>query len=242
VKTKALLNVHEESMTDFPKPAKLYINIIVAAGMAVLIAGVCAWQSALGTYYAVYLALALVGSALKVRLPRATGTYSLSSLFIVVGLVRLGFSELVFAAAAATIAQCAWRARQRPSVVQVVFNVCSVVISAAAAYPLARVPARTLDGKPAMVALVLAAAVFFMVNTLLVSGVLTLTGSGPFRKIWEGWLLWALPYYVAGCLIAVAILLSDQIVGVGPPLASLPAAYLLFLYYRLHLQRNGAPV
>src|ERR1700724_3752095 len=79
-----------------------------------------------------YLLIAILAARLKVRLPGITGTMSVNFLFILLGILELGFSEALALATAAILVQCFYR--DRPSPIQVTFNLSASAVANAAAY------------------------------------------------------------------------------------------------------------
>src|SRR4029077_12312114 len=102
--------------------------------------GVVHWESSDPLRFAIYLLLALVASTLKVRLPGLTGTMSLNFLFILIGVSQLSFSEMLALGAIATVMQCVWKTKTRPSIPQVLFNVSALTMAITSAHFIYRLP------------------------------------------------------------------------------------------------------
>src|SRR6266550_4764955 len=221
-----------------PKNAKIYIALIITLGLA-LLAGSLVFRaefSDLPRYFS-YLLLAVIASPLKVRLPGITGTISVNFLFILIGIADFTLAETITMGCAAILVQCVWRARQRPRLVQVMFNVAALALSIAAAYQVSHfvlVLAR-VDSVPVLLAL--AACLYFVSNTLLISGVLCLLDKKPLTTIWQQCYLWSFPYYLVGSVIAGLVTVSSRAVGWEASLLVLPVMYLVYLFYRFYLQR-----
>ena len=58
-----------------------------------------------------YLLIAILAARLKVRLPGITGTMSVNFLFILLGILELGFAETLALATGAILVQCFYRDR-----------------------------------------------------------------------------------------------------------------------------------
>ena len=218
--------------------AKVYIGLIVVLGFAVL-AGCLLVQAQfpdLPRYFA-YLLLALIASTLKVRLPGVTGTISVNFLFILIGTADFTLAETMTIGCAAIVMQCLWRTKSRPRPVQVGFNVAALAISIAAAYQVSHfaLALARADSLPAL--LVLAACIFFIANTLLISGVLSLIEGKSLKKVWHQCYLWSFPYYLVGSAIAGLVTESSRAVGWEASLLVLPLMYLVYTFYRLYLER-----
>ena len=223
-----------------PNNAKIYIGLIVALGFAVL-AGCLLFQAEfpdLPRYFS-YLLLAVLASTMKVRLPGITGTMSVNFLFILIGIADFTLAETVTMGCLAILVQCLWRTRTRAKLVQVVFNVGALAISIAAAYQVSHFTLALARAESLSTLLVLAACVFFLSNTLLVSGVLCLIEGKPLKNVWQQCYLWSFPYYLVGSAIAGLVTVSSRSIGWEASLLVLPMMYLVYTFYRLYLERVG---
>src|ERR1700676_804857 len=103
--------------------AKLYISSAIIVGISVLTGClVYDWDFPDPPRYFGYLFLACLGSTLKLKLPKLRGTMSISFLFVLLGVAELTAAETIILGCVAALVQCLWKARKRPSVVQVLFN------------------------------------------------------------------------------------------------------------------------
>ena len=222
-----------------PRTAGKYISCVIAAGLVTLAAGLHQWESPDPIRYLGVLVLALLASTCKVRLPGMTGTYSLSFLFILLSIADFSFAETVVLGCAATVVQCLRHAKQRPKFIQVLFNVANIALSIAVAYFLPRlVVTRVLPGNLAVL-LALAASLYWVTNTVLVSGVLSLIEQKPLQKVWAQWFLWSFPFHLVGAAITGLISLSSRYVGWKSVLLVLPLMYLVYFYYRLSAENHS---
>jgi hypothetical protein len=218
--------------------AKVYIGLIVALGFA-LVAGCLMFQAQfpdLPRYFA-YVLLAVIASTLKVRLPGITGTISVNFLFILIGIADFTLAETLTMGCIAILMQCVWRSRTRVRLVQLAFNVAALAISIGAAYQVSHFALALARADSLSALLVIAACVFFLSNTLLISGVLCLIEGKPLRKIWQQCYLWSFPYYLVGSAIAGLVAISNRAIGWEPSLLVLPLMYLVYTFYRLYLER-----
>jgi hypothetical protein len=206
-----------------------YLALVITLGTSVLAGAVVHWQCEDPGRFAAYLLLACLAGALKVRLPGMTGTYSLTFLFVLIGVVDLTFAETVFIAAASMMVQCGWRPATRPSVIQIIFNSASASVGAAAAY----LAARGCGVTSFLVQLLLAAIVYFLINTFLVSCILAQLEHRDVRSIWGEWFRLSLTYYLTGVGVAAIMLVSNHHFGWMSSLLALPLMYLEYLCYRL---------
>src|SRR6201993_4215459 len=123
---------HSRSWGGLSVPAKLYISLVVFAGLATLLYGGIHQSSKNIAEFICYVGIAILASRLKVNLPGITGTLSVNFLFILIGVLELSFSETLILGAIAMLAQCVYPTR--PRAMQITFNVCAGSISTALAY------------------------------------------------------------------------------------------------------------
>jgi hypothetical protein len=222
-----------------PRHVRAYLALVISLGVCVLAGAAAHWRCADPERFTVYLFLACLAGALKVRLPGMHGTYSLTFLFVLIGVVDLTFSETVLIATSSMLVQCVWRPRTRPAPVQVIFNAASASIAAAAAYFAAR-----YGGNLFPFELLLAAPAYFTVNTLLVAGVLAQVEHRDFRTVWGEWFRLSLSYYLAGVVVAAVMIMSNRHFGWMFSLLALPLMYLEYLCYRLKIdgERDSRPI
>jgi hypothetical protein len=221
-----------------PTTAKSYIGLIVVLGFA-LLAGCLVFQAQfpnLPRYFS-YVALAVLASTMKVRLPGITGTISVNFLFILIGIADFSMAETMTMGCLAIAMQCVWRTKSRPKFIQVMFNVAALALSIGLAFQISHNALALARTESLSALLVLAACVFFVSNTLLISIVLCLTEGKPLKKIWQQCYLWSFPYYLVGSAIAGLVTVSSRAVGWEASLLVLPVMYLVYLFYRMYLDR-----
>ena len=218
------------------KKATTFVGLTIAVGTAFVVDSVTRDSSFSDLpIFMCYFALALLTSALKVRLPGITGTISVNFLFVLVATAVFSFSETVILASVACIVQCFWRARRRPKIAQVSFNVATLAISSGITY----LAAHALVGQASslLVLLPIATCFYFTSNTLLVSAVLSLVESKPFMNVWRQCYLWSFPYYLIGASIAGLVVLCANSMGLAVPLLVLPLMLMVHVFYRAYVAR-----
>jgi hypothetical protein len=214
--------------------ASLYVDFVIALGLGTLIlAATSSWETVEPSRFFTFLVLAVIGSTMKVRLPGIEGTYSPDFLFLLLGIVELGFAQTVLMAVCCAVVQCVWRPERRPPIRQVAFNVASLSASVGLAYYSYHWAAHWRSDEHSVFLLPLAAAVYFAVNTLLVSGILSILQGKPILKVWQTWFLWAFPYYLVGSDIAIWMANSTRAGDWKISLVGLPLMYLSYISYRL---------
>lgn len=223
-----------------PAKARVYAAAVVATGALLLVMSLVHWECANVARYLTYVVLAVFASTCKVRLPRITGTYSLNFLFVLLSIVGMSLGETVTLGCICALVQTLWKPAAPPLVVHLVFNLGNMTISTAASYWVAAAALTSGLGDALPIVLTLAASVYFVVNTLLVSGILALVDHQRLFQVWSQWFFWSFPYYLLGAAVAGMIVVSSQRIGWHCALLGLPATYLLFVCYRLYIE-SGRP-
>ena len=223
-----------------PRSAKLYIFGVIAVGTALLAASVATWSPRHLSGWLVYLALATLASALKLRLPGLTRTYSLSFLFLLYGVGRYPLAEVLIAGCAGALAQSVVNAKKRPTAVQVLFNMANLAISTGLCFLVGRVvfSSGVQEYRPAAMALI--ACLYFLVNTVLVSGVLALLEGRPLAAVSSDWYVWSFPYYLIGAALVGMIPSSNRAIPSEGWLVVLPLLYLVHFFVGLVKSRPAA--
>ncbi len=221
-----------------PTKAKLFIALAIIPGLIMLSLGVSHWESADPARFTIYLLLALVASTLKVRLPGLTGTMSMNFLFILIGVSQMSFSETLAIGTIATVMQCVWRSKSRPTIPQVLFNVAALTMAITSASFIYHLPQIQQVNGRMVVLLALAACFFFLTNTVLVATVLSLVETKRFAHVWQQCYFWTFPYYLVGACVAGMVNFSSQYVGWRTALLILPIMYLTYLHYRLYVEQH----
>ena len=85
--------------------------------------------------------------------------------------------------------------------------------------------------RPAALALV--ACLYFVTNTVLVSGVLSLLQGKPLREVCQEWYVWSFPYYLIGAALVGLLPFSGQSLPPEASLVLMPLLYLMHFYYGL---------
>src|SRR5262249_16082664 len=156
------------------RAAKIYIFGVIGTGALVL-----AWTLANGITAAdwswtIYAALAVLASMIQFSLPGMDGTYSPSILFLLYGLAPFPLSSTLLAAGAGAVAQCLPNGKKREGLIPMLFTTANAAISVGACFLIGRIwlAEGMAQHLPAVMALV--ACAYFVINTILVSGVLAL--------------------------------------------------------------------
>ena len=217
-----------------PIRAKIYVYSVIAAAGIVVAASLPQWHSANPLWYAVYLAFVLAASAVKLRLPGINGAFSVTFLPLLFGLLRFSYGEMMIAASVAGIAQTVLNVLRRPLFIQIAFNAANVILSAAAC-SLFMQPFAGLAGSYAPAAFCGMAALYFLINTVLVSGILSLLEGKPLAAVCETWYVWSFAYYLLG---AAVVGLTASVRSAEAWLILIPILYLVHFYYGLSVRKT----
>lgn len=183
---------------------RIYLSVVTASGLALLgwaLAGLLELDS---ERWIASVTVAAVAATIKIRLTGVTATVSCASLVVFVAIARLSMEETVTIAAVAGLAQSFFNVLRRPRAIQVLFSVAALAVSAAASYLICHQLASTPMG-----VLLSGAVLFFVFNTTLVAGAVSLTQTKPLpgvgRYLARGTMLqYAINAAAAGAVASIA--------------------------------------
>jgi diguanylate cyclase (GGDEF)-like protein/putative nucleotidyltransferase with HDIG domain len=205
----------------------------VVLGTAVLLYGAIHQSSKNIAEFICYLGIAILASRLKVNLPGITGTMSVNFLFILLGILQLSVSETLILGCASILVQCLYP--DRPSAIQVTFNICASAVSTALAYGAYDISLSRGVVTSRALALGLAASIYFVANTGAIAAVVSFTEGKSLRKILVECYFWSFPYYLVGAGVAGAIGWFDDAFNWETSLLVLPVIYIIYRSYGLYL-------
>jgi hypothetical protein len=227
----------EKRGKDMPSLAKAYIAGI--GTIAALILGVASyrWNPENFGKFLLFFALAMVASAMKIRLPGLKTSISINFVFILIGIALFSFSETVLIGLGGALVQSLWKPLQRPKPVQIFFNgACLTVCTGAAFWAAHALPAAV--GSSSIVAMtVVGACTYVVLNTGLVSLVICLVEGQTLRQIWSQCYEWTFPYFLVGAAVAGLASVAGQGSNLGLTLLVVPAMYFVYVYYRMRIVR-----
>src|SRR5213593_3601380 len=157
------LAAQSQSWRDLDLRAKALISLVVAVGTGAILYSAVNPTSKNIAQFICYLLIAILAARLKVRLPGITGTMSVNFLFILLGILELGFTETLVLGTAAILVQCFYR--DRPSPIQVTFNLSASAVSIAVAFALYHLAISGAQVRSHPLLLGLAAITYFIANT-----------------------------------------------------------------------------
>src|SRR5438093_10826253 len=101
-----------------PSLAKAYIAMIAAVAVAVLTVAAYRWNSENFTRFLLFFGLAMVASAMKIRLPGFKTTISINFVFILTGIALFSFGETVLIGLGGALVQSIWKTQSRTKPLQ----------------------------------------------------------------------------------------------------------------------------
>jgi diguanylate cyclase (GGDEF)-like protein/putative nucleotidyltransferase with HDIG domain len=220
-----------------PIRARLYIAVILAAGIIGTATQVAHFSSAHPLQFWCYFLVTILTSGLKIRLPMVFATLSVNFLFILVGIVQFSMPEAIVLGVAGTIVQCLWRPRSRPRAIRIAFSTCSIALAVMAAHTVFHGALNPVLGDLHPVLLGLAACTYFVVNTFLVAGVIALTERKSIYRTWYQTYFWILPYHLAAASVAWLIVVLTRQNSWTSALVLFPLVYFVYRSYKIHLER-----
>jgi hypothetical protein len=220
--------------------AKTYIFGVIGTGGLMLAYALAGWSPTLSGSWVIFTVLAILTSAIKLRLPGVEGTYSLSFLFLLYGVAHFSLAETLIAGCAGAMAQSLLNAKTRPTLTQILFNTANVVVSLSACFAIGRVwlAAGIAHYLPAVMAAL--AFTWFVVNTVLVSGVLSLLHGRPLGEVCTQWYVWSFPWYLIGVTLVGLVPAPGQTVSADAWLILLPMVCLLHFFMGLREGRASS--
>jgi diguanylate cyclase (GGDEF)-like protein/putative nucleotidyltransferase with HDIG domain len=220
--------------------ARLFIGLVITAGSMALIGAASEPILTDLPRFFCYFGLALLSGGLKVALPGVTGTMSVNFLFILIGVAELNLPQTLILGLTAALAQTFWRAKKKPTWVQILFNQAAVGLAINLAFVSYRSPFANLFGSNVPIKLIFAATAFFISNTFPVSCIISLTEGKSLHKVWKECYFWSFPYYMVGAALVCVISWVNKSIGWQFSLLVLPVCYVIYRSYRLYLERLEA--
>jgi putative nucleotidyltransferase with HDIG domain len=215
----------------------LFLYCILFAGAVAFVSAITQLHIAEPVKFLFYFALTLIAATLKVKLPGITGTLTVNYVFVLIGLADLSLPECLIAGMAAAIVQCVANAKRRPGTVQILFNVANVAISIVASGAVLSSAYLLSHGIGLLMRLTFAAIVYFLLNTFAVTGIISLTESKPFLRVWRECYLWVFPFFFLGAGLAWGFHRLAATFGWQAAMLALPGVYVLYGAYNYYLTR-----
>ncbi|MBL8212471.1 MAG: diguanylate cyclase [Bryobacterales bacterium] len=238
----------EQGTAEKPKPqaarlpwvARLYLTAMVALAVVCFLDAIQRAEPVNPGRFVLYLGISVAASVLKVRLPGIRGTMSVNFLFLLTALVALTVTETLVIGLVSALAQTFWRPKSRPSLERTAFNVALIAIALRATYSAFHV--EQLGPIPIQfhLRLIVTAGVYFLMNTVPVAIMITLTEHKPLVKTWRETYLWVFSYYLVGAAFAGVFSALEKAMGWEAATLVLPVIYTVYRAYRLYLSQVEA--
>jgi len=220
-----------------PSLAKAYIAMIAAAAATVLtVVSYRGNPENLGRFF-LFFALAMLASAMKVRLPGFKTTISTNFVFILAGIALFSFGETVLIGLGGALVQSLWKTQTRPKLVQVLFNVACLTVCTAAAFWASHGTLAMLGLNSLAAMMVLGACVYMVLNTGLVSLVISLAEGRSLKDLWSSCYEWTFPYFLVGAAVAGLASAASRGSNLGVALLVVSSMYFVYVYYRMRIMR-----
>jgi hypothetical protein len=217
--------------------AKLYIAIIAALAVAILTVVASRWNPENLGHFVLFFALAMLASAMKIRLPGFKTTISTNFVFILIAIALFSFGETVLIGLGGALVQSLWKTQQRPKPVQVLFNGACLTVCTAAAFWTSHGVLAMLGLNSLVAMMVLGACVYVVLNTGLVSLVISLAERRPLKQVWPSCYEWTFPYFLVGAAVAGLASAAGHGTNWGVTLLVVPVMYFVYVHYRMHIVR-----
>lgn len=216
------------------KRAWIFLCSVCLIGAATLVLS-WTWRVNDVPKFIAYSLIAILASRLRVSLPDIPGTISVNFLFILICIVELTLSETLFVGCAAILVQCFTQRRVWPRLEQVLFNVLSSAFAIWCSYWVYHGALHSRLRLNSALLLMLSGCAYFLLNTLPVATIISLTQNKSLRKVWSDCYFWSLPYYLAGAAVAGLVGWVNQRISWETTLLALPAMFVIYRSYRLYI-------
>ena len=220
-----------------PSLAKAYIATIGVVATAVLSVVAYHWNAQNLGRFLLFFGLALMASAMKIRLPGFKTTISINFVFILIAIALFNFGQTVLIGLGGALVQSLWKTRTRPKLVQVLFNAACLTVCTAAAFWTSHAVQAMLGPSSLAAMMVLGACVYVVLNTGLVSLIISLAEGRSLTQLWSSCYEWTFPYFLVGAAVAGLASAAGHATNLGVALLVVPAMYFVYVYYKMHIVR-----
>jgi hypothetical protein len=187
------------------------------------------------------LALAILTSRMKAKLPGINGNMSVNLPFVLTAALNLSSAEAVFVTCVSTAVQCWPRNKAKFNGQQMTFNLSMMTFASAAASLIAHptLLSRTLWSADAW-GLVLAGGALFLGQTAPVAGIVAVSEKKRISSIWWELAHLSFPYYVVSTGVTSMVQAVGIHLGWGLALGVFPVMYGIHRSYRVYFSRMAA--
>ncbi len=220
-----------------PIKAKVMIGMVAVASLCALSFSVVRWQTQAWPQLVLLLAAAALSSRFKVKLPGMTSSMSGNLPVILLGVTQLGLFASLLVAITAAIAQ-SYSGGNKTKPIQFVFNACTLLNAAGLAYLAYHSQIFGVRATAHTMSLVLAAATYFVANTLPVASIIGLTEGGNPFALWHKVFLWSFPNYVIGAGLTAIASTFSTISGLATLATLMAVLFAVYQSYKMYVGRT----
>jgi len=186
------------------------------------------------------LAFSSVASRFKLKLPGLNGNMSVNLPFILIGAARLSLFEGMLIALVSSAVQTMPKRGSQFSTVKLLFNVNTIGLAAGGCALLWHQDSPASHNWSGSWPLILSCAAFFLINTLPVATIISLTEGTKLTRTWSSIFQLSFPYYLSCTgLLAIVSAITQQVSWVTP-MALVPVMLLTYLSYRKYFVLSAA--
>jgi len=224
-------------MKTMPLKAQAFLVLTMAMALSILVTSLRngGWQD-LPLFFSCWI-LALVASRMKVRLPGITGTISVAFFFYLLAIADLSLAEALVIGCSGALLQSLWKPARRPNLLQVAFNLANMTNAVYAAYVVYCFGQNFVHTYRMPLVLIVSAALFFVLNTLQVVGIVSLTERKPLWKTWHDCYFWCFPCYLVGGAFAGLFSIMNRSMQWYTTFLVFPIVYWIYRSYSMYLAR-----
>lgn len=227
-------------MRDLPVKARVYVIFSFLWAFWILLEILTNYPRKDWGLLLILILFGLGTAGVKITLPNISSTVSISFAFVLTTMALLGPLEATIVAALCALAQAVFRPQGKVAWYQVVFSICTLMISARCA-SYGYIFIRGLMGQQPLqsilIGLIVATLIYFFVDTFMVSGAIGLNSGNSIIRIWYENFMWTAPCFLVGFTVASMLSLYIQQLGIAVLLLSLPPLVLIYFSYKVYLGR-----
>lgn len=225
-------------MNSLSSPARWYIQSVMLCGAVIGLYGMLRHPVA-DTWNLLMMAiLACQMSLVKIRFRFGRETCSMSMAFPITfaALLTLGLQEGVAVAICCAISQSVLGTTEQPPLYRTLFSVASMVLTvvlSGTAYALGRGQVPMPITRLSTTAVLTSGLTYWLANTGLVSGAISLTAKRPFLAVWLTNLKWTAVNFGLGGILALWLVPFFHAVWIAIFVLLCPLLYLMYCAYKL---------
>jgi hypothetical protein len=227
-----------KNVNALPPKAWILIAVVAIASLAMFAKAMLHWGEVHDYLrFAAYLVVAALTARCRVTLPRMTSSMAVNLPFILIAVLTLSLPEALTIAAVSTFIQSFWPENRKPNPVQVLFNVCVLVMAAQLTWLTLR-----FNFHNAAIAICVCGLTILLANTLPVAAIIAVTESKKVGQTWFSIVQLTFPYYLVAAGLAGLVELANHAVGWQMPLFILPATFLMYRSFRTYFRQMSEAV